>query len=167
MTTTIDTTETVGPLPVGYIEPCEQTGSDDETLPVEYVPLSKRLHRPRIFKDDGYWMTAGRIWDQRFRIVLPDGETIDLSVKAHRTYDDALATLRVESIKELGFDVDTRVLVTGNRFKAFDGDRGVDYRDCTGRVVKIDPTLKLPIEVEMDHHGYSCLFGADELEVTP
>ncbi|WP_138443549.1 hypothetical protein [Sinomonas susongensis] len=162
--TIIDTTETVGPLPIGYTDPAEPTGSDAESEPVHYFPVGERYWRNRIFKRDGVWLLGAAHNDTRFKSPLFGNPT---HITSAANFPDAITRLRVESIKDLGFEVDTRVLVTSNRFTAFNGDRGVDFRDCTGRVVSIDPSLHLPIEVELDHHGYSSLFGADELEVTP
>lgn len=47
------------PFPLGYTDPYEQTGSDDEVRmlePVPVIPISSRSHRWRMFRDEyGRW----------------------------------------------------------------------------------------------------------------
>lgn len=111
----IDTTEGVGPLPTGYIEPAEQILSDEETQAVnaEYVPIRSRLDRPRIHKDGAYWMFCAPHDDKRFELVMRDGEVIKLAVKAHDTFDQACETFRqqvaIEDAKAHHADVKARL----------------------------------------------------------
>ena len=162
----IDTTEGFT-VSHGWQDPAEPTGSDDETQPVEYVPVRDRYGRPRIHKYGDGWMFSAPLHDKRFQIRLADGTTIDVASKQHDTFTEALTTFRAESIKDLGFVPDAKVQVIGNKFTSMDNERGVDYRGATGRVVKVDLELKLPIEVELDHYGYSQMFDVAELEVIP
>ena len=111
----IDTTEGVGPLPTGYIEPAEQILSDEETQAVHYnyVPVRDRIDRPRIHKYGSYWMFAAPHGDNRFPITLSNGETVVLAVKAHDTFDQACETFRqqvaIEDAKAHHADVKARL----------------------------------------------------------
>lgn len=49
-----------GPFVTGFVDPAEATGSDAETEPLDpepYVPVSKRWHRWRLYRDPyGKWI---------------------------------------------------------------------------------------------------------------
>ncbi|MGN6656408.1 MAG: hypothetical protein ACTHJ9_13830 [Rhodanobacter sp.] len=166
MTTVPDTSEGFT-VSYGWQDPAEPTGSDDETQPVKYVPIRDRIRRPRIHKYSDGWMFSAPFEDKRFEIDLRDGTTIRVASKQHDTFAEALATFRAESIKDLGFVPDAKVQIIANAFPSMDNERGVDYRGATGRVVKVDLDMKLPIAVELDHYGYSQMFDVAELEVLP
>jgi hypothetical protein len=63
-----DTTEGVGPIPTGYIEPAEQTGSDDETSALAW---ETRPPKPRIWADREDNTAGFRSWHLR----LPNGSS--------------------------------------------------------------------------------------------
>jgi hypothetical protein len=85
--TTIDTTESVGPLPVGYVEPAEDILSDEEREPVHYLPIPFRFDRNVIFKSqEGLWVTAAPVGSGAF------GDNKDELV--HLTFAGAIETFR-------------------------------------------------------------------------
>jgi hypothetical protein len=89
--TITDTTEGIAPLPVGYQEPAEQTGSDDEVRPLStvYVPVRERVHRNCIYKHrTGGWITAAPVGSRHFGAF---------DLKHHHTFEQALETFRIES----------------------------------------------------------------------
>lgn len=49
-----------GPFVIGFVDPAEATGSDAEVEPIDpepYVPVSKRWHRWRLYRDGyGKWV---------------------------------------------------------------------------------------------------------------
>jgi hypothetical protein len=58
-----------------------------------------------------------------------------------------------------------RVHIIGNRYPKQNGVSGVDFTDYSGTVVAIEPEHTNPVEVELDHLGYSVMFHPSELEV--
>jgi hypothetical protein len=58
-----------------------------------------------------------------------------------------------------------RVHIIGNRYTEQAGWIGVDFTDHSGTVVALEPEHENPVEVELDHLGYSVMFHPSELEV--
>jgi hypothetical protein len=92
-----DFTERAEPVTVAWIDPAEQTGSDDETAPIEYVPVKDRYHRPRIHKEHGYWWVKASIYDTRF--AFDDGTPTHIA-EPQDTFEEALDIVRLELAKE-------------------------------------------------------------------
>lgn len=90
---TIDTTESFGPVPTGWVDPAEPILSDEETEPI-HVPVMHRVGRNRVFKHLGLWFVGVA----NVRPYFPHG-TFLLSVKAHDTFEEALDTVRLEIAK--------------------------------------------------------------------
>ena len=65
------------------------------------------------------------------------------------------------------FPANARVHVVGNRYPKQNGVSGVDFTDYSGTVVGHEPEHENPIEVELDHLGYSQMFHPSELEILP
>ena len=133
---------------MSWVEPQEVTGSDWEVAP---LPPKARVYRDYLPNSEGLhsWICDMPREPRRF---------FDTQAEAYATAMALVLTALYEG---------ARVNIIGNRYAQQDGWHGVDYRGGSGTVVAIEPEHANPIEVELDHHGYSQMFHPSELEILP